>query len=220
MINLRLLLIDDHPIIVDAYSNSIKQFETNNEGYKFHIDKALCCDSALLALNEHTYDIIFLDLRLPPSKNGKYKSGEDLANLINREFKNTKIIIITGHYDVLLLGKLLQSLNPDGLLFKGDVGSNTCSDALVSVLFNIPFYSPTILKLLRQKMSSNIALSKTDKKLLYELAKGTKTKDLTKVLPLSIGGVEKRKRYLKELFDSNKKDDSELIQAAIDKGFI
>lgn len=220
MINLRLLLVDDHPIIVEAYSNSIQQFETTNEGYRFHIDKALCCETALLALYENTYNIVFLDLRLPASKNGKFKSGEDIAKLLRKDFETTKIIIITGYFDVLLLGKLLQNLNPDGLLFKGDVGSNTCADALISVLFNIPFYSSTILKLLRQKMSSNIVLSKTDKLLLYELAKGTKTKDLTKVLPLSIGGVEKRKRHLKELFDSTRKDDSELIQAAIDKGFI
>jgi DNA-binding NarL/FixJ family response regulator len=220
MINLRLLLVDDHPIIVEAYSNSIQHFEANNEGYKFHIDKALCCDSALLALKEHPYDIVFLDLRLPASKDGKYQSGKDLSLFVKKNFKNTKIIIITGHYDVLLLGTLLQNLNPDGLLFKGDVGSNTCADALISVLFNIPFYSATILKLLRQKMASNIILSKTDKLLLNELAKGTKTKDLTKVLPLSIGGVEKRKRHLKEVFNSSKKNDSELIQAAIDKGFI
>jgi len=220
MISLRLLLIDDHPIIVEAYSNSITQFQANNNGYNIHVDKALCCDSALTALKENIYDIIFLDLRLPASKDGKYKSGEDLAKLLKRDFEETKIIIITGYYDVLLLGKLLQNLNPDGLLFKGDVVSNTCSDALESVLFNIPFYSTTILKLIRQKISSSIVLSKTDKLLLYELAKGTKTKDLSHVLPLSIGGVEKRKRHLKELFDSTRKDDSELIQAAIDKGFI
>jgi DNA-binding NarL/FixJ family response regulator len=220
MINLRLLLVDDHPIIIEAYCNSLQQFETANEGYKFHIDKALCCDSALVAIKENTYDIAFLDLRLPASKNGKYKSGEDIAKLLKRDFKHTKIIIVTGHYDVLLLGNLLQNLNPDGLLFKGDVDSNTCSEALVSVSFNIPFYSSTVLKLLRQKISSNVVLSKTDKLLLYELAKGTRTKDLTKVLPLSIGGVEKRKRHLKEVFDSTRKDDSELIKAAIDKGFI
>lgn len=220
MINLKLLLIDDHPIILEAYSNSIKQFESDNEGYNFHIDKALDCDSALAAISESNYNIVFLDLRLPASKNGKYKSGEDLAKLLKKDFKETKIIIITGYYDVLLLGKLLQNLNPDGLLFKGDVGSSTCTDALLSVLFNIPFYSSTILKLLRQKISSKIVLNKTDKLLLFELAKGTKTKDLTKVLPLSIGGVEKRKRHLKEIFDSTRKDDSELIQAAINKGFI
>jgi DNA-binding NarL/FixJ family response regulator len=220
MINLRLLLIDDHPIFVEAYSNSIAKLEANNEGYHFHIDKAKCCESALIALKENDYDIVFIDLSLPPSNDGKYKSGKDLAELLKRDFKKTKFIISTGDYDVLLLGNLLQYLNPHGILFKSDVVSNTCSDALTSVLLNVPYYSPTILKLIRKKMSSNIILSKIDKLLLYELARGTKTKDLTKVLPLSIGGVEKRKRYLKDLFNSTKKNDSEFIEAAINIGFL
>ncbi|TXD83467.1 response regulator transcription factor [Subsaximicrobium wynnwilliamsii] len=216
----RVLLVDDHPIIVESYRNSIKAYEFQNKGHEFTVDSALGCESALVLINKKEYDIAFLDIRLPASKDGKYKCGEDLAKLIKSKHEATKIIIITGHYDALLLGKLLQNLNPDGLLFKGDVGSQMVSNALTSVLTNYPFYSPTVLNLLRKKMSSDIVLNKNDKLLLYELAKGTKTKDLIKCLPLSIGGVESRKRYLKGLFETKGKDDSELIIAAKKKGFI
>ena len=106
------------------------------------------------------------------------------------------------------------------MLFKGDVGLSTVSEALTSVLNDEPFYSKTILRLLRQKISSDIALSRVDKLLLYEISKGTMTKDLTKTIPLSIGGIEKRKRHLKELFNTVKQDDLALINAAKKKGFV
>ena len=220
---LSILLVDDHPIIVDTYKISLDQYKKNNN-YHFLIDSAYCCETAIQCIENRSssksYDIAIIDVMLPPSKDGKFNSGEDLAYLFKKKFPDTKIIIITGHFDALILGQILQSVNPDGLLFKGDIGHSTISDLMTDVLNDIPSYSATILKLLRQKISSDIILSKTDKQLLYELAKGSKTKDLTKTLPLSIGGIEKRKRYLKEVFDTCKQDDSALINAAKNKGFI
>lgn len=218
---LSILLVDDHPIIVDAYKNSLQQYKKTNN-YHFLIDAAYCCETAKQCIenrkNSKSYDIAFVDIRLPSSKDGKMVSGKDLACSLKKEFPKIKVVIITGHYDALLLGDILQSVNPDALLFKGDIRQNTVIDAMVDVLNNTPFYSATILKLLRQKISSDIILDKTDKQLLYELSKGTKTKDLTKTLPLSIGGIEKRKRYLKEVFDAP--DDCVLIESAKTKGFL
>jgi len=220
---LSILLVDDHPIIIDAYKNSLNQYKKNNN-YHLLIDSAYCCETALQCIenrsNSKSYNIVFIDIRLPPSKDGKFNSGKDLAYYFKKEFSDTKIIIITGYYDPLTLGQILQSVNPDGLLFKGDIGQTTINDVMTDILNGIPSYSATILKLLRQKISSDIVLNKIDKQLLYELSKGSKTKDLTKTIPLSIGGIEKRKRHLKEVFGTCKKDDSELIDAAIHKGFI
>lgn len=213
-------MIDDHPIITEAYSNSIVNFQANNNILNFHIDIASCLDSAMLFLENNSYEVVFLDISLPVSKNLELTSGEDLGFFIKNKFPQTKIIVNTGYSDPLIIGKLLQNLNPNGFLFKGDVDSKTCPKALVSVISNIPFYSSTILKLIRKKMSSNILLSKTDKTLIYELAKGTKTKDLSKVLFLSVGGVERRKRHLKEIFNTNLKDDYALVIAAKKIGFI
>jgi hypothetical protein len=45
-------------------------------------------------------------------------------------------------------------------------------------------------------------------------------KDLPKILPLSIAGIEKRKRNLKVIFDVEGQDDKALIMVAKEKGFI
>ena len=45
-------------------------------------------------------------------------------------------------------------------------------------------------------------------------------KDLPDILPLSIAGIEKRKRNLKRIFNVNSTDDKELFSIAKEKGFL
>ncbi len=219
----RVLLIDDHPIIIDAYKNSLDQVRLSYNTLKLEVDSATCCDSALskykLALKSHPYDLTFIDVRLP-SKNSKVNSGDTLASIFKNLNPETKIVIITGHYDAFVFHNILHNINPDGLLYKSDIGMEVISEVVESVLKDIPYYSPTVLQLLRKNIASNILLNDTDKMLLYELAKGSKTKDLKKRLPLSQGGIERRKRFLKEVFNTQKQNDKALLKAAEEKGFL
>jgi DNA-binding NarL/FixJ family response regulator len=213
-------MVDDHPIITDAYRNSILNFARNNENFVFHVDTATCCDSALLLLNDFSYDVVFLDISLPTSKDQKFKSGEDLGVFIKEKFSNTKIIVITGYRDSFIMSRLLEFLAPDALLYKGDVDPHICSNSLISTLNNIPFYSASILQLIRKKLSSEIRLSKTEKILLYEIEKGTTIKELSDMLHMSVGAVEKRKRHLKDVFNITVSEDTALISAAKQIGFV
>jgi len=217
-----ILLVDDHPIILNAYKDIITEFAKDNKDFSCKIYTAVCCESAINLINERDkpFDFAFLDIRLPKSKDGRIQSGKDLGLVLKKRFSKTKIIVITGHFDTFVLDFILRELNPDGLLFKGDIAANTVAVALQNILEGQPYYSSTILALLRKKISSNIMLNKLDKLLLTEISKGTKTKDLVKTLPLSIGGIEKRKRQLKELFGTVKQDDFALITAAKAKGFV
>ena len=49
---------------------------------------------------------------------------------------------------------------------------------------------------------------------------GTKMKSLPNIIPMSMAGLEKRKKHLKEIFDVKDNDDRELILKAKEKGFI
>ncbi len=219
---INILLVDDHQLIIEAYKNNIKQYEKFNPEIKFEITFNTDTDGAIKSIKKtnYTFELVFLDIRMPESKDGKFKSGEDIGQYIRDSSPETKIIVITGHFDSLILSRILQNLNPDGLLYKSDVVCDTISESLNSVLKGIPFYSSTILKLLRKKVSSKIILDRIDKQLLYELSNGTRTKDLVKRLPLSIGGIEKRKQNLKQLFGVTSKDSSALINSVNKKGFI
>ncbi|WP_299363514.1 response regulator [Winogradskyella sp.] len=220
---INILLVDDHLIILDAYKNSLEQISLQDDNLTFKIDYAKSGDSALSIfksqLPKNPYDIVFLDIRLP-SEDSKYTNGEELAIIFKELSPKTKTIMITGHYDALLFHDILHNINPDGLLFKSDVGMKTISDVVYSILDGIPFYSSSILQLIRKNFSSKISLDETDKLLLYKIAKGTKTKDLKKTVPLSQAGIERRKRYLKEVFKTQKQDDQALIKSAEKKGFL
>ena len=87
--------------------------------------------------------------------------------------------------------------NPIALVYKSDLENSTFTEMFEDVLQGTPYYSLTVLQLIRKKLASKIVLDRLDKMLLHELYKGQRTKDLTKTIPLSIGGIEKRKRTVK-----------------------
>lgn len=217
------LIIDDHPLIVDAYNSALLHTSAVSN-LNFEINLANDCDTALQKIGEMTLDngidLIFLDISLPPSKANKIFSGEDIGMQVREILPNTKIIISTTFNDNYRLNTIFKSINPEGFLIKNDITPQELVKAIQIVIEDPPYYSKTITKLLRKLASQNLVLDKIDRELLYELSIGTKMKDLPSILPLSIAGLEKRKRQLKELFDIRKKGDRELVIVAKEKGFI
>jgi hypothetical protein len=105
-------------------------------------------------------------------------------------------------------------------MIKYDIDFKTLLRALETVIYEPPFYSQKILKLLRQTTINDFTIDQLDRRLLYELSQGTKTSQLPQIVKLSKGGVERRKRHLKEVFDIPEGDDRALIKTAKAKGFI
>ncbi len=221
---INVLIIDDHPIIADAYKSAMLKVSDTNKDHTFNIKVANDIDTAIYELNNSStnkiFDIIFLDIKLPKSSDGLLLSGEDLGLEIRRITPKSKIIVATTYNDNYRLNNILKSINPDGFLIKNDISSNELVEAIITVIKNPPHYSKTILQLLRKQVTNDFILDKIDRQLLYELSIGTKMGDLPNVIPLSIGGLERRKRQLKEAFNIAKMDDKTLVEIAKQKGFI
>jgi len=47
---LSVLIIEDHPLIINAYENALNQVKTNNKSLKLHVDIAINCDTAITKL--------------------------------------------------------------------------------------------------------------------------------------------------------------------------
>ncbi len=69
-------------------------------------------------------------------------------------------------------------------------------------------------------MATRDVIDENDRKMLYELSRGAKMKDLPDIIPLSLAALEKRKRHLKEIFNVEQMEDRFLILAAKEKVFI
>ncbi|MGK0448813.1 MAG: DNA-binding NarL/FixJ family response regulator, partial [Polaribacter sp.] len=92
---LKILIIDDHPMIIDGYQKAIlsqSQFTPN-------ITSAKDCDEAITVLNrskrQGPFDVVLIDVQIPASSDLKFTSGEDIALFIGAHFQETKIIILT-----------------------------------------------------------------------------------------------------------------------------
>lgn len=219
------LIIDDHPLITSAYQSAFNYISKHTEIILFNIDVAHNCDMADEKINHFlsnnkNFDIVFLDISLPPSNNGKILSGEDLGLKINKWMPNTKIIVSTTFNDNYRIHSLFRNLNPDGFLVKNDISPKELVTTIKTVITAPPYYSKTVIKLLRNEVSSDFIIDNIDRKLLYELSMGTMMKDLPKILLLSLPALEKRKRHLKQIFDAESPYDKELLLKAKEKGFL
>jgi DNA-binding NarL/FixJ family response regulator len=220
---LKVLAIDDHPVMLDVYKNAL-QHNKNLNYTKSIVDQASSCDEAVQHIKKQklntAYHIVILDIGLPASDACKAGSGEDIGELIRTLFPKTKIIVVTAFNDHIRVNNILNNLNPEGFLIKSDISLEHISKAVEAVLDEAPYYSRTVLKVLRQKISVNLSIDKIDRQLLHELSIGTKMKDLPKVIPMSIAGLERRKRLLRDTFSLTGRDDKTLIAAAKRHGFI
>lgn len=220
-----ILIIDDHPLIAEAYKSAFKHISNQDNTIDFNIGVAQDCDIAFEVIQEYSVknknlDIVFLDIRLPPSKDGKILSGEDLGIRINKLLPNTKIIIATTFNDNYRIHSIFKSINPDGFLIKNDITPQELITTIKTIITDSPYYSKTVINLLRKEVSNDFLLDDIDRKILYELSIGTKMKDLPNTIPLSIAGIEKRKRQLKQTFNISSSDDKNLLAIAKEKGFI
>ena len=219
------LIIDDHPLITTAYKSAFNYVGKQNDTISFKIDVAHNCDTAYEIINyfiqtDKNIDIVFLDISLPPSIDGKILSGEDLGLKINKLMPDTKIIVSTTFNDNFRIHNLFKNLNPDGFLVKNDINPKELVATIKTVITDPPYYSKTVIKLLRKEVSNVFVLDEIDRKLLYELSIGTMMKDLPGILLLSLPALEKRKRHLKQIFDAVSPYDKELLQKVKEKGFI
>lgn len=218
---INVLIIEDHQLIIKSYKEAIKKIEN----IIFSIEEITNCDTAVKYIetisSHNNPDLIFLDIKLPPSNESNIISGEGIGVLIRNKFLNTKIIICTSLSDNLRLNNIIKSINPEGFLIKSDIDFNDIINAIQKIIIdNEPYYSKTVLNLLRNKISNSIILDDLDIHILVEISNGSNMKELSDIIPLSRAGIEKRKRLLKNSFNIKNNSDRDLILEARKKGFI
>jgi DNA-binding NarL/FixJ family response regulator len=220
-IPINILIVDDHPFIIEAYKNAIKGYNSKGE-YEFSITQAKDCKTGYEAITEAPapFGIAFFDLSMPIYEEKGIFSGEDLAQLIKEEMPDCKIILLTMHTELLKINTLIKNINPTGLVIKNDLTFDELLLAFDKILKDENYYSQTVVKLVSQIQYDNIEIDAFDKQILFHLSKGTKTKDIPQYVPLSLSAVEKRKLNLKEILDINGGSDIDLIKEAKNKGMI
>jgi DNA-binding NarL/FixJ family response regulator len=220
---IKILMIDDHPIIIEGYQNTL--LFTKKDNQKLAIDIANNCDEAISLMDKSLeinspYNVLFVDISLPPSTDGLMNSGEDLAEYARKMLPNAKIIILTMFNESFRIHNIIKTINPEGFLIKSDLTSSELASAFQAVLYNPPFYSGTVNSHIRKSIISDIVIDEKNRKILHLLSQGVKTKNLATHLDISLSAVEKRKKHLRDLFEVNDGQDETLIKNARKEGFV
>lgn len=211
-------MVDDHHMILEGYQNVLSSLKVKN--IFFNVDTADSCNLAWEKIGLGNYHMVMLDISFPFSKENKFFSGEDLGIKIRQEYPAIKVIILTMLQDSFRLHNILDNLNPEGFLLKGEITAKKLIECVETVAATPPYYGSRILKLLYSRASDKFTLDKTDRIILYQLSLGTRTKDLPNHVNLSLRAVEDRKKKLKEIFGVKGEGNNALLEKARESGYI
>ncbi|WP_417358645.1 response regulator [Flavobacterium sp.] len=210
--DLRILIVDDHPMTVNGYINVLRN--ENIEDHNLIFTKALDCQQAYELITTQHFDIAYLDLSLPPYEEKNITSGLDLGVLIRKTIPDCVVIILTMHSEATLVDRLIKEINPDGILCKSDIDIDEFVNAFKVIFKGEKYMSSKIVKSLRDKDFDKYNLDNYDRQILMRLSEGILTKNIPNYVPLSLSAIEKRKANLKSMFLEGKSgDDHDLIEA-------
>lgn len=214
---LNILIVDDHPLIIDAYINILK---ITLEKYNLKFLKSTNSREALNKMklynvNNKNIELAIFDINIPPYKDKNIHDGSDLALQHKNNFPNSKIIMISMHSEGCILYKIIKEINPNGILNKSDLNLETLANVIEKVLNDEIIYSETVKASLDSFYKTKFNLDNIDSDIIRLLNKGIKTKDIPNHIGISLSAIEKRKKIIKfYLLEKGKGNDKALIENA------
>lgn len=219
---IKILAVDDHEMTTMGYKFILEDSEF--DGFKVRMDAAKSYKEAIQKIEEAAkgipFDILLLDIQLANPTDGPAKTGEDIGIFARKTSPESKIVYMSSFSDNYRINSIMQSVDPEGYMVKSEIDQRSLQAMVNTVITAPPYYTQKALVAIRKKMAQDISLDENDKKILYHLSIGTKTKDMVNFISLSLPGIENRKRQLKSLFGVEKQNDQALITESRNRGFI
>jgi DNA-binding NarL/FixJ family response regulator len=218
--NINVLIVDDHPFIIQGYKNVINLFP--NKKITFSFTEAIDCQTGYHTImnSEIEFDVAFLDLSMPVYEDRAILSGEDLALLLKKEMPNCKIVILTMHAESLKVESVIAEINPLGLIIKNDLTFEEMILAIGTVLKGDKYYSEAVITYLNQQQQEKIYVDVIDRQILHYINKGINSEDIPLYITISSSNVRARKEKMKEKLGMVDSKDEDFIVAAKAKGML
>lgn len=218
----RILAVDDHEMTTLGYRFILEQAEF--DGYQVMVDTCKSYKEAeqRIAQSErlYRYDIFLLDIQLFGPEEKDVRTGEDLGKLVRKLAPNSKLVYMSSFSDAYRIRSILKSTDPDGYMVKSEIDGASLRDMVDKVLSDPPYYTAGAMQVIRKNMAQSDAVDEVDKKLLYFLSQGKRSKEIQDLMAVSLATVNARKRHLKSIFGIENSNDMGLISEARKRGFI
>lgn len=221
-IKINVLMVDDHPIILEIYRSVLVQYDPSL--YDIKITSGTDCRTGYNAitnnLGRETFDIAFLDISMPSFEDNKIFSGEDLAFFLRQKMPCCKVVLLTTYTGALKIGGIVKNINPEGLIVKNDLTFDEFRLAFEKVLNGERYYSKMVMNVVLTMVNNLVSLDKYDQQIIHHLSRGVKTKDIPKHVALSLSAIEKRKLQIKDFLKVKGGNDEDIIREAEKLGFL
>jgi two-component system response regulator NreC len=218
---LNMLIVDDHAPIIEGYKVILSY---NKSGIPIDFKQANDCESAYKILsnknNFNFFDIVFIDVTLPPYSDKNLHSGEDLVPIIREFMPSAKVVVLTSHTESFVLFRILDHCKPNGLLVKSDFSSEELLVAFETIVSGENYFSKTVHKHNNEVVTNVKILDNYNRQIITLLSQGIKTKNLHEHLHLSVSAIDKRKVAIKIFFGIEKGTDEDIIREARNQGLI
>ncbi len=148
--NINLLMVDDHPFILQAYHNTLDLFKPEEyELITVNADSGKTGYHAIADSPIH-FDVAFLDISIPAFPEQNIESGIDLALLLRKIMPDCKIVLLTMHTEKLKFRYFSEMIKPDGLVVKNDLTFEELLLAFEKIISGEKYYSETVLKIINE----------------------------------------------------------------------
>ena len=143
---MHILLVDDHPLIIDSYKLCLFSSIPNMESVRF--STAQTCEEAYHLIQttsfEQSFTLAILDYRIPQCTAKGLFSGVDLAEVIKKLMVNCKVIVSTSYSEMILIYDLVQNRHLNGVMIKSDLTAESIAQGVQQVLNDEIFQSPAV----------------------------------------------------------------------------
>ncbi len=188
---IRVLLIDDHPIVRSGIKSELEKSENI-----LFVGEASGGKEGVELAGKILFDVLLIDISMPGM------NGIEAAELILKKNPSAKIIVLTMHDDENYVHEFIK-LGAKGYILK-DSNPEELIKAIESANNNIPYYSPQVSgAILSQnanrglkKPVENEILSPREKEVLLLLVNDKKNKEIALKLNLSVRTVETHREHI------------------------
>ncbi|HEY3402340.1 MAG TPA: response regulator transcription factor [Ohtaekwangia sp.] len=184
--NTRILLVDDHAILLDGVKSLLQQ-----EEYLEIVGTASSAEAALQFVKEHEIDILITDFNMPGA------DGLSLVNMVKRIQPDIKTIILSMHDEAHLVKEILRS-GVAGYVLKKDTPKELLT-AIKEVIAGRVYLSSDINKLLITNLHQSDEgrlLTDREREILKLIAKEYSNKQIAEELFISERTVETHRKNI------------------------
>ncbi len=198
----KLLIVDDHPMVIEGISALLK-----DEPSIQIIGSAATANAALSFLKQHATDVVLLDINLPD------QSGLEVCKHIADKHITTRVIAISNQSLPSYIQKITE-YGGSGYLLKNTTKQELLQ-AIEMVMLGKEYFSRDIIRAMREQKETadTVTITRREKEILELISDGNTNNEIAAQLFISSSTVDTHRKNLIEKL--NVSNTASLIKKAV-----